>query len=62
MKLKAPQGSAGCSHGETKYKVDETGHIEVPRELAVILKESHGYTDPEKDEPDFKTLAGKKGK
>ena len=56
--LKAPSESGSCSYDGTEYKIVD-GFVEVPPEAVVALKD-HGFgLTPEKDEPDFKALAGK---
>lgn len=41
-KLKAPEGSTGCSHDGKEYEVDKDGLVDVPDEAVADLL-PHGY-------------------
>lgn len=55
MKVKVPEGLTTFSHNGVKYRADEKGTAEVPREALPELS-AHGIL-PSTDEADVKTFA-----
>lgn len=48
VKMKAPEGSSGCSFDGEEYKVAKDGTVEVPAEAVAQLM-NHGFVVVSKD-------------